>query len=53
MKKISVAIVSAYVGKTPKDIDYSFVFDEAYRLALRDEEAKTNFFRKSVCFKCG
>jgi glycosyltransferase involved in cell wall biosynthesis len=32
---ISVAIVSNQVGKTPNDISYSFVFDEAYRLAGR------------------
>ena len=34
-KKISVVIISGSVGKTPKDITYSFVFDEAYRLAMR------------------
>jgi len=32
-KKISVAVISGPVGKTPEDIAYSFVFDEAYRLA--------------------
>ena len=35
MKKISVAIISGPVGKTPEDITYSFVFDEAHRLAKR------------------
>jgi glycosyltransferase involved in cell wall biosynthesis len=34
-KKISVAIISGPVGKTPEDIPYSFVFDEVYRLAKR------------------
>lgn len=34
-KKIYVAIISGPVGKTPKDITYSFVFDEAYRLAKK------------------
>ncbi|MCR8501814.1 MAG: hypothetical protein NDP19_05820, partial [Crenarchaeota archaeon] len=33
--KLSVAIVAAAVGKTPQEIAYSFVFDEAYRLAQR------------------
>lgn len=35
MKKMSVAVISSQVGKTPNDIGYSFVFDEAYRLAKR------------------
>jgi glycosyltransferase involved in cell wall biosynthesis len=34
-KNISVAIIAASVGKTPKDIPYAFVFEEAYRLAQR------------------
>jgi glycosyltransferase involved in cell wall biosynthesis len=32
---LSVALISSSVGKTPKDITYSFVFDEAYRLVQR------------------
>ncbi|MGC8949587.1 MAG: glycosyltransferase, partial [Thermoprotei archaeon] len=32
-KGISIAIISSSVGKTPEDIHYSFIFDEAYRLA--------------------
>ena len=35
MEKVSVAIISGPVGKTPEDITYSFVFDEAHRLAKR------------------
>jgi len=35
MEKGSVAVISGLVGKTPDDITYSFVFDEAYRLARR------------------
>jgi glycosyltransferase involved in cell wall biosynthesis len=31
----SVAIISSFVGKTPKGIAHSFVFDEAFRLAHR------------------
>ena len=34
-KRISVAVISGSVGKTPDDIAYSFVFDETYRLAKR------------------
>jgi N-acetyl-alpha-D-glucosaminyl L-malate synthase BshA len=34
-EKISVAVISGPVGKTPEDITYSFVFDEAHRLAKR------------------
>jgi len=34
-EKLSVAILSAAVGKSPQEIAYSFVFDEAYRLAQR------------------
>jgi glycosyltransferase involved in cell wall biosynthesis len=37
-KKLSVAIISGSVGKTPEDITYSFVFDEAYRLAQKGVE---------------
>jgi glycosyltransferase involved in cell wall biosynthesis len=37
-KELSVAIISGSVGKTPKDITYSFVFDEAYRLAQKGVE---------------
>lgn len=33
MRKISVAIISGSVGKSPETIAASFVFDEAYRLA--------------------
>jgi glycosyltransferase involved in cell wall biosynthesis len=36
IKITSLAIISASVGKTPKDISYSFVFDEAYRLAQKN-----------------
>ncbi|MHB9302322.1 glycosyltransferase [Thermofilum pendens] len=32
---ISVAIVSSVVGKSPREVTYSFVFDEAYRLVQR------------------
>jgi glycosyltransferase involved in cell wall biosynthesis len=35
MKKISVAIISGPVGKTPEDVMYSFVFDEASRLSRK------------------
>lgn len=34
-EKISVAIISGPVDKTPEDVYYSFVFDEAYRLAQK------------------
>jgi len=34
----SVVVISGPVGKTPEDIPYSFVFDEAYRLAMRGIE---------------
>lgn len=37
-KDLSVAIISGAVGKSPEDITYSFVFDEAYRLAQREIE---------------
>jgi len=37
-KRLSVCIVSSSVGKTPEDIPFSFVFDEAYRLAQRGVE---------------
>jgi len=33
-----VLLVSSNVGKSPEDVMYSFVFDEAYRLARRDLE---------------
>ena len=33
--KTSVVIISKRVGKSPEDITYPFVFEEAYRLALR------------------
>ena len=35
MDKLSIAIISASVGKTPEYIPSSFVFDEAYRLAIK------------------
>jgi len=35
VSRISVAIISSLVGKTPDTITYSFVFDEAYRLSKR------------------
>ena len=35
IKKMSVAIISASIGRTPKHIPCSFVFDEAYRLAKK------------------
>ncbi|MHA1596623.1 MAG: glycosyltransferase [Candidatus Asgardarchaeia archaeon] len=35
MDELSVAIVASYVGKNPKDISYSFVFDEAYKLSKK------------------
>jgi len=35
MKKVSVALISESVGKTPEVIASSFVFDEAYRLAKK------------------
>jgi glycosyltransferase involved in cell wall biosynthesis len=31
-RKMSVAVISSAIGKTPKDIAYSFIFDEVYRL---------------------
>jgi glycosyltransferase involved in cell wall biosynthesis len=34
-KRLSVCIISSSVGKTPEDIPFSFVFDEAHRLAQR------------------
>jgi len=34
-KAISVAVISSSVGKAPRDIAYSFIFDEAHRLANR------------------
>jgi len=34
-RAISVAVVSGPVSQTPEDIAYSFVFDEAYRLAKK------------------
>jgi len=34
-KKISVAVISGYVGKSPEEVAYSFVFDEVYRLARK------------------
>jgi glycosyltransferase involved in cell wall biosynthesis len=37
-KKLSIAVISESVGKTPEDITYSFVFDEVYRLAQRGIE---------------
>ena len=37
-KKLSIAVISGPVGKTPEDITYSFVFDEVYRLAQRGIE---------------
>jgi glycosyltransferase involved in cell wall biosynthesis len=37
-KGLSVVLISGSVGKTPEDITYSFVFDEAYRLAKRGVE---------------
>ena len=35
MEKLSVALVSGAVPKDPSDPYYSFVFDEAYRLAKK------------------
>jgi len=35
MEKVSVALISSSIGKTPQDIHYSFVFDEAYKLGER------------------
>jgi glycosyltransferase involved in cell wall biosynthesis len=32
---LSVAVISEYVGKSPEEITYSFVFDEVYRLAKK------------------
>ena len=34
-KRLSVALISGPVGKTPEDIAYSLVFHEAYKLAER------------------
>jgi glycosyltransferase involved in cell wall biosynthesis len=34
-RAISIAVISGPVGQTPEDITYSFVFDEAYRLAKK------------------
>jgi hypothetical protein len=34
-RRLSVAVISGPVGKTPEDVTYSFVFDEVYRLAKR------------------
>jgi len=31
-RKTSVAVISSAIGKTPKDIAYSFIFDEVYQL---------------------
>jgi len=35
MSKISVAVISSFIGKSPKNIAYSFVFDEVYKLFKR------------------
>lgn len=35
MEKLSIAIISASIGKTPKAVQSSFVFDEARRLAIK------------------
>jgi glycosyltransferase involved in cell wall biosynthesis len=37
-KELSVVLISGSVGKTPEDVAYSFIFDEAYRLAQRGVE---------------
>jgi hypothetical protein len=37
-KGLSVVLISGSVGKTPEDVAYSFIFDEAYRLAQRGVE---------------
>jgi len=34
-KEISVAVIAEYIGKSPEEVAYSFVFDEVYRLARR------------------
>jgi len=38
IKGLRVGIVAGQVGKTPEEVTYSFVFDEAYRLAMRGIE---------------
>lgn len=52
-KKISVAVISGPVGKTPDDILYSFVFDEAYRLVKRGIDIhviRSNIERESFSY---
>jgi len=34
-KEISVAVIAEYIGKSPEEVAYSFVFDEVYRLARK------------------
>jgi len=50
---MSVAVISSQVGKTPNDTAYSFVFDEAYRLAKRGiavHVVRANMERDSFSF---
>jgi glycosyltransferase involved in cell wall biosynthesis len=54
MEKMSVAVISGPVGKTPEDITYSFVFDETYRLA--EKGINIHIVRSKVeanSFSCG
>ena len=53
-KRLSVASISTSVGKTPEDITYSFVFDEAYRLAQKGVEVhvvRSKIERESVSYR--
>ena len=53
MKNFSVAIISSGVGKTPEDIAYSFVFNEAYRLSRRGIDihiARSRFESNSISY---
>jgi glycosyltransferase involved in cell wall biosynthesis len=52
-RRLSIAVISGPVGKTPEDIAYSFVFDEVYRLAQREIEVHVIRFKiesKSISY---
>ncbi|MCS7366624.1 MAG: glycosyltransferase [archaeon YNP-WB-062] len=49
-RELSIALISGAVGKTPEDVPYSFVFDEAYRLARR--KVKVHVVRSKIEGEC-
>jgi glycosyltransferase involved in cell wall biosynthesis len=54
MSNLSVAIISSLVGKTPEDITYSFVYDEAQKLAMRGLGVHViRSFRENTSFSNG